>query len=370
MCVTEFSLTTNITDILASRLRNTGLTGAPFASASGAVAGLLAVQAQDYAAAKWSLGMRVEGSTDVSIENAFNDGAILRTHVLRPTWHFVTPENIRWMLELTAPHVKARMAPYDLKLELDEALLAKTNDAIENSLKSGSPVTRGEIKTALDRIGVATDVQRLAHIVMRAELNGLICSGPRRGKRFTYAPMDGRASKAKRLSREEALSRLALGYFLGHGPAQLADFAWWSGLPVKAAREGLELARNSLEETVIGEKTYWRSPEEKKAPKAPAALLLSIYDEYTIAYRDRSGLGGEGGIERMLKMGNALTAVAVMNGEVSGTWKRTVSKKGIVVEVRPFRAFSPGERKALAAEAARYGRFLGMPAVLEIAGGK
>jgi len=252
MCVTEFSLTTNITDILASRLRNTGLTGAPFASASGAVAGLLAVQAQDYAAAKWSLGMRVEGSTDVSIENAFNDGAILRTHVLRPTWHFVTPENIRWMLELTAPHVKARMAPYDLKLELDEALLAKTNDAIENSLKSGSPVTRGEIKTALDRIGVATDVQRLAHIVMRAELNGLICSGPRRGKRFTYAPMDGRASKAKRLSREEALSRLALGYFLGHGPAQLADFAWWSGLPVKAAREGLELARGQEQSVTAG----------------------------------------------------------------------------------------------------------------------
>ena len=164
---------------------------------------------------------------------------------MRPTWHFVVPEDIRWMLELTAPRVKTVLAHYNRKLELDDALFAKSNAAIIKALQGHTYLTRQELKTILTNIGIETNVQRLAHIIMWAELDGLICSGPRRGKQFTYALMEESVRKAKKLNREQALAKLALNYFTSHGPAQLKDFSWWSGLAVKDARDALDLINQS-----------------------------------------------------------------------------------------------------------------------------
>ncbi len=354
----------NASEILELRLHNSGLSHSPFKSAADAVSHLCAVQAQDFAAAKWALGLRIKNSTDEDIEKAFNEGMILRTHVMRPTWHFVVPEDIRWMLELTAPRVKALLMHYNRKLELDDALFAKSNAAIVKALQDHTYLTRQELKTILTNIGIKTNVQRLAHIVMRAELDGLICSGPRRGRQFTYALMDERVVKAKRLSREEALAKLALDYFTSHGPAQLEDFSWWSGLGLKDTRSALDLIKSELKQATLDGKMYWFSDHTKvTTPKQLSTFLLSIYDEYTIAYKDRGDLSETRDIERLISMGNALTAVIILNGKVAGTWNKALKKNTVEIRLNSFRKFSKDEQEAVESEVARYGRFVGIPAV-------
>jgi len=355
----------NTSEILKLRLHNSGLSHSPFKSAADAVSHLGAVQAQNFVAAKWALGLRIKNSTDEDIEKAFNEGTILRTHVMRPTWHFVVPEDIRWMLELTAPRVKALLAHYNRKLELDDALFARSNVAIARVLQGHTYLTRQELKTVLTNTGIETSVQRLAHIIMWAELDGLICSGPRRGKQFTYALLEERVVKAKKLSREQALAKLALNYFTSHGPAQLKDFSWWSGLAVKDARDALDLIKSKLEQATLDGKTYWFSTHTNvTTPKSPSAFLLSIYDEYTIAYKDRGDISEARDIERMISMGNALTAVIILNGKVAGTWDKALNKNTVEIRLNPFRELNDDEQEALESEVTRYGKFVGIPAVL------
>ena len=284
---------------------------------------------------------------------------------MRPTWHFVAPEDIRWLLELTAPKVKAVLASSDRKLGLDEALIAKSNTAIIRALAGRSHLSRQELKAFLKGVGIETNVQRLAHIIVHAELDGLVCSGPRRGKQFTYALIEERVPMAGRLGRRQALARLALTYFAGHGPAQLKDFAWWSGLGVKDAGEALEAVRAKLRPAESAGKTFWLAAETKPGiSPPPPALLLSIYDEYTIAYADRSDMGGTRDIERLIARGNALTTVIVLDGKVAGTWKRTLGKDWLEIAINPFRRLTRAERAALEAQAKRYGKFLGIEAVV------
>lgn len=355
----------NASEIPNLRLHNSGLSHSPFKSAADAVSHLGAVQAQDFAAAKWALGLRIKNSTDEDIEKAFNEGAILRTHVLRPTWHFVVPEDIRWMLELTAPRVKKLLAHYNRKLELNDTLFAKSNTAIVKALQGHTYLTRKELKTKLANIGIETNVQRLAHVIVWAELDGLICSGPRRGRQFTYALMDERVAKAKDLSREQALAKLALNYFTSHGPAQLVDFSWWSGLAAKDARDALDSIKSKLKQAKLGDKTYWFSDRIKvTAPRSPFALLLSIYDEYTIAYKDRGDISDARDIERMISMGNSFSSVIILNGRVAGSWNRALKENTVEIRLNPFRKFNNDEQKALELEVARYGRFVGIPTVL------
>lgn len=171
--------------------------------------------------------------------------------------------------------------------------------------------------------------------------------------------------KAKNLSREQALAKLALTYFISHGPAQLKDFSWWSGLSAKDARDALDLTRSELEQATLNGKTYWFSAFTKvTASKLPSAFLLSIYDEYTIAYKDRSDISEARGIERMISMGNALTAVIILNGKVTGTWSKGLKKNVVEIKLSPFRKFNSDEQKALESEVARYAKFVGIPAVL------
>lgn len=360
----------NPTELIRLRLHNTGLSDSPFKSAAEAVSHLGAVQAQDFAAAKWALGLRIKNSTDEDIEKAFNKGTVLRTHVMRPTWHFVAPEDIRWMLELTAPRVKTLLAHYNRKLELSDALFARSNAAIVKALESHSYLTRQELKTVLMDEGIETNVQRLAHIIMWAELDGFICSGPRRGKQFTYALMEERVGKAKKLSREQALARLALRYFTGHGPAQLQDFSWWSGLTIKDAIDALNLIKSKLDQVTLGGKTYWLPTQTNLTiPESPSAFLLSIYDEYVIAYKDRGDISEARDIERMISRGNALTAVIILNGKVAGTWnkalkKSTLKKSTVEIRLNPFRQLNEEEQEALELEVARYGKFVGIPSIL------
>ena len=355
----------NSLDILHFRLQNTGLSASTFKSSEDVVAHLGAVQAQDFAAAKWAVGMRMQKATDETVEKSFNEGKFLRTHVMRPTWHFVLPEDIRWMLELTSPRVKRILAPYDLKLGIPKEVLSQSQAVIEKALEGKRNLTRAELAEQLEKKNLPARGQRLAHILAYAELNGLICSGPRKSKQFTYGLLEEIVPKLRKLNREEALGRLAIKYFTSHGPAQNRDFAWWSGLSAKDAAEGINLIQPKLNQTNLNGKTYWFSSEtEDKGLDSSTldsdkqAFLLSIYDEYTIAYKDRSDISEEREIERMISMGNALTAVVILDGKAVGSWKRVLKENSIEIKLNPFKKLSDCKLEFIKKAAENYGKFL------------
>ena len=352
-------------DIAPSRLSNQLLGKKKLKRPGEVVAWLGAVQAQDFAAAKWALGLRMQQATDADIERALNTGEILRTHVMRPTWHFVVPQDIRSLLALTAPRVHAVNAHMYRKLELDDKLLSRCHAILASALRGKNYLTRTELGRFLAKNRIEAAGQRLAYIIMHAELEALICSGPRRGKQFTYALLEERAPQAKKFRRDEVLTRWTLKYFASHGPAQLKDFAWWSGLTLKDAQQGLDLAAPHLAQETIEGKTYCFSRNFKTVNvQAPAALLLSIYDEYTIAYKDRSALSGERHLEKLLAMGNALTSVLILDGNIAGTWKRTIKNGRVEIKISPFRPFGQEEYEAITAAALGYGEFHEMPSML------
>jgi hypothetical protein len=249
---------------------------------------------------------------------------------------------------------------------LDEKLLARCYTVLTNALVGGRQLTRAELGTSLNESGIMTSGQRLAYIIMHAELDALICSGARREKQFTYALLEERVPKGKMLDRDASLGELALRYFSSHGPALVKDFAWWSGLTQKEASEGVHLVKAQLVEETVDGKRYWLSPDTRgRKPKVPTVFFLSIFDEYIIAYKDRSAISDEKYIEKLLSQGNTITSVLLLDGKVVGTWKRVFKRGGIEMMVNPSRPLSQGEREEVEAEAVRYGQFLEMP-VLQI----
>jgi winged helix DNA-binding protein len=326
-----------------------------------------AVQAQEYTPAKWALGLRMAaGAVDADVERAFEDGRILRTHVMRPTWHFVTPADIRWMLELTAPRLRQVAAPYDRQLELDGRTVTRGIGVIERALRGGQHLTRTELGDRLERAGLAMRGQRLAHLAMHAELEGVICSGPRRGKQFTYALLAERAPRAQRLSRDEALAALGQRFFRSHGPATIRDFVWWSGLKTEEARQALDMIGARRQQVDAREYcTAGRVP--RGAKRDHLVHLLPIYDEYLVAYRDREAVphttstlsSNAGGV---VTFQHAL----MIAGQVAGTWR--LERKARTNLIRAFvrRRLSGRERQALGEAVDRYASFVAAPVSLSI----
>lgn len=351
------------------RLQHQRLTASGRATPEDVVSWLGALQAQEYSDAKWGLALRMRSATDRAIQSAFDGGRILRTHVMRPTWHFVTPEDIRWMLALTAPQVKARMTPYNRHLELDAALFRRSNRAIAKALRGGAHLTRQELKTALQRSGVTfgegvLGVQRLAHLMMQAELDAIVCSGALRARQFTYALLDARAPGGRVLSKDKALAELARRYFTSHGPAQLKDFMWWSGLKARDAREALESARHQLCEEVVEGKTYWRSSSTPPARRsASRAFLLPLYDEYLIAYRDRSAAADPA--RTPAASPDPFSAPVVLDGRIVGSWKKTLFEDCVRIALRLDRQLSRADMGAIHEAGERYASFIGKKAEVD-----
>lgn len=356
-------------DIARQRLFSQRLVGSGFKSPRDAVQWLVAVQSQNYGGAKWALGLRMRSATDRLIEEAFAAGTILRTHLMRPTWHFVDPADIRWLLALTAPRVQAVNAYMYRKLGLDAAVRRRSNAALSRALHAGQPMTRDELREALQRAGIATDGElRLGYLMMHAELDGLVCSGPRRGKQHTYALLDERVPPARAVARGEALATLASRYFVSRGPATANDLAKWSGLTVADARIGLESVQSSLVREVVDGRTYWLSPRKAatSARRSPTAHLLSIYDEFVSGYKDRSAIASERHAVRLSAMGNALSHIIVVDGHVVGTWKPRVAGERVIVAASLFKRPRAGDDQAIHAAAGKYGAFLGMSARVEL----
>lgn len=344
------------------RLSNQHLITQGLKNPTEAVRWLGAVQSQDYAGAKWALAQRCRGVTDVDIDKLYDDGKILRTHVMRPTWHFVDPEDIRWLLALTAPRVKAISAYQYRKLELDEAFLERCNHLLSNALSGGKHLTRKELGEKLKKAGIIASGQRLAYIVSHAELDAVICSGARRGRQFTYALLEERAPKAKILDRDEALAELIKRYFASHGPALVADFAWWSGLTMADTRRGIEILKPHLMNETLDGKSYWFNRALPQAvSQLPRIHLLPNYDEYLISYKDYSPIFSDEVKKLDKPFGNALLAhLIVRDGKVIGGWRRELKKTEVVIKTDLLVSLNELDKTNLAAAASRYSKFLGL----------
>ena len=329
-----------------------------------------AVQAQEYDHARWGLGLRLSGEpTAQDIEDELTSGRILRTHVMRPTWHFVAAEDLFWMQALTAPRVHRRMAPYNRHLELDSRTLTRATALIERALgdEESATLTRAELGHVLHRARIAITPIRLAHIAMHAELEGIICSGPRRERQFTYALAADRARRRRRLGRDESLGELATRYFQSHGPATIRDLVWWSGLTTPDAVRATDIAGASSR--IVDGRTYFtieasRVSSAGRTRGRRRVHLLPIYDEYLVAYRDRFAVPH--GPTTIVANGRVVGFMhaMVIDGQVAGTWRTSPRARPREVELAPLRPLTLGQRQELAAEARRYARFVFNPSSL------
>jgi hypothetical protein len=327
------ALTTS--DIIKYRLHNQKLSETNLKHPADVVEWMGAIQAQEYVMAKWAIGLRLKNATEALVEKAFNEGAILRTHVLRPTWHFVAPADIRWLLALTSPHIHAANAYMGRQVGLDKKILNRTNSILEKTLQ-GSFLTRTALQKVLKKNKVDAEGVRLAYIMMHAELEQVICSGPRQGKQFTYALLDERAPAVKSIPREEALAKLANRYFSSRGPATIQDFAYWSGLTVKDAIIGADSLNSSFVRKTIESKDYIFIPQSSQR-KLDTTFLMPDYDEYGMSYKDRSAISPiQKLIDKGPRAGIVFNRLLVIDGRVEGSWKPNVSKKSADVMLAPF----------------------------------
>jgi hypothetical protein len=350
--------------ITARRLRAQGLTSKPFASPVDAVRRLGAVQSQDYGGAKWALAQRSRATTDSALDRLFDHGEILRTHVMRPTWHLVVPEDIGWLLDLTASRVRAGLASRYRELEIDDKVAGRACAAFAAALAGGKHLTRAELGKTLRAAGISPEGQRLPHLLLRAELDKIIVSGPRRGKQFTFALFDERVPNSRERDRNESLTELARRYFRSHGPAQIPDFTWWSGLTAAEARKGIELAGGALEHASIEGKDYWYDATASQVQGAGVmAHLLPNFDEYTVGYRDRSALIPAGGRfdPSLFSFGSILSNVVTIDGVVRGAWRRSSARSGLLIEMRLSERLAAREVAAVEEGVRRMARFLGRP---------
>lgn len=362
----------NPSDIVRRRLAQQLLSGNPLARPEEVVAWLGAVQAQDYAGAKWGIGQRTTGLTESALDAVFNDGTLIRTHVLRPTWHFVTPADLRTFLALTGPRIIAQGAPRYRELGLDEATLERATTVLAQALHGGQQLTRTELATVLEGVGIFTQGQRMPHMLGYAELKSVICSGPRRGKQFTFALLEERVPPAPVLGREAALADLTRRYFRTRGPATVQDFAWWSGLAMADIRLGIELIRPEITSIEIEGRPCWMMADGTAAEGSEAAArpsdghvahLLPAFDEYFIGYRDRSAITIATAIsEDEARVPHAFNNALLLDGFIVGAWQRTLKRERVLVEIRFGIEPTPAQRDAVAAAAQRYGDFLGLAA--------
>jgi hypothetical protein len=356
----------NAIDVAHTRLHNQRLAENPLGAPVDVVRWLGAVQAQDYGPAKWSLGERSRGAADADIDRAMAEGSILRTHMLRPTWHFVLPEDIRWMQELTAPRVHAQNAYYYRQTGLDDGRRARVRRLLVDALRGGSNLTRGELQRVLEQDGITAKGLGMAYILMDAELDCVICSGPLKGRQHTYALFDERVPDAPPRSRDEALAEMVVRYFTSRGPATARDLRFWSSLPLADINRGLELAAPRLEHQEIEGRSFWSATREPAPPvPSPRVHLLQGLDEYFVGYGESRGFCDQSGVRPSLVDRAIYNGALILDSQLAGHWKRTLTKRAVTFQVALRMDFDDAQMQALYAAAERHGAFLGLPPTVE-----
>lgn len=348
----------NKSDIARARLFNQQIAATNFTKPEEIVRWFGAMQAQDYAMAKWAIGIRLPGSTETQIERALSDGRVLRTHLMRPTWHFVARGDIRRLVNLSAPQLRSTSAATFRTFGLDAATCNRANDLIARLLEGGRHLTRAEIMAELKNSGIDSDNYRASYLMFAAEMEGIVCSGAARGKNQTYGLLDERAPKCAEISREEEIGELAQRYFTSHAPATLKDFIWWSGLPTSDARKGVEM--NDFASVESDGQTYYLPKDFSMPEKNSNSLyLLPSFDEFMVAYKDRSASLAADRSKEAITGNGIFKPIIVVGGRIAGVWKRAFKKDSVVIEKILFGESNDFENEAFEAKAREYACFEG-----------
>lgn len=316
------------------------------------------MQAQDFVMAKTAIGKRLYNVTDAMIQSAFDNGEILRTHVLRPTWHFVVAEDIYWMLALSGKKIETSLKKRHAQLHITEKMITKSSTIMAKVLAGNVHMTREELIGEFEKKDVSCDSYQMYHMLMLAELDGAICSGVMKGKKQTYALLKERVKNHKKYSREESLALLAQRYFTSHGPATVQDFAWWSWLSLTDAKKSIALAERSLKSYRVDDITYWSSASRDQILSGDTVHLLPAFDEFVISYRNRKILLKEQENSKVISSNGIFKPIVVANGQVIGVWSRSVKRAKIIVRIELFRPMSQKIKNLIAQEVEAYGRYM------------
>lgn len=347
------------------RMRTLRLSAPDHPSAEAVVGALLGVQAENHGQAAWAVATRTTGMTKDEFDRQFDDGVFLRTHLFRPTWHYVLPDDIRWVADLTGPRVRRSYVQLKRSLDMDDDALERAVVVMVDALGDGTHLTRPALAARLDDAGLPAEGPGLGLITAWAESLGLVCSGRMQDGEHTYALVDERAPQARRLDPQEARAELVLRYLSGHGPATERDVAYWASMTLGDVRAGLHDVGGRLESLTVEGRTYWfAEPPGTDAPAAPRGHLLMVLDEYHNGYQDsRYVLDADGVVPRgrHVSMG-----MAVADTQMVGNMRRTVGAETVTFEVLPFRPLADDEVAALREAAGRYGAFLGREPTLHV----
>lgn len=325
------------------------------------VAWMGAVQAQEISMAKWAVGLRAKEPALSAVENALKDGQILRLHILRPTWHYVAARDVRWMSQISGARIKAAWTSFARSsgLDVDGAFCNKTSKLLEKILP-GKCLDRAELSAEFAKRGLDITEHVLRYVLCCAEADGLVCSGPERGRTHTYMLTDERVKDAPVFPREEALARLARLYFQSHSPASAEDFAWWSGLSVSEARRAIASLGAELTQDVFGaRKLYVHASYAGRKPASGVVHLLPPFDEYLISYKDRADALDPKHQPKAFNRFGTFYPVVLSDGRIVGNWQKIPGgKKGTDAEISFFTRKHGVEKTLLEKARKRYLKFL------------
>jgi hypothetical protein len=361
--------------IAHARLRNSRLVGPKLATPEEVVGWFGAVQSQDAPGALWGLAQRMASDDRPTLKTAasvMDAGRIVRVHALRPTWHFLVPSELRWIQALTSSRVHRVAATMYRRLGLGADEFRRAEAAMIAALRGGRAMTRDELAAAVQPTGIdLTDSLVITHLAMHAELEAVICNGPRRGKQSSYMLVDERVPPVSSLTTADALRELTIRYFASHGPALVHDMAWWSGLTVGSVREGIALAGPALDARRVEGKEYVAAvggfdPEHGRQPE-PHLLLLPNYDEYLGSYSDYTPIF-DASLPRPRNVGDVLGShLVIRDGLVVGGWRRALARDRVIVTATLLMPLDAADLEALGAAAAEFGTFVGLPVELRVA---
>ena len=363
-------------DVARLRLLSHGLTEAPPTGPLAVVERLLAVQAQDFAASQWALGVRSPGTTITDVESAMNAGQIVRSWPMRGTLHLVPAAELHWMLRLSADRQVAGAATIHARLGLTPHVFERARQIAVDSLHGGRKLTRAEFLALLESHDISTAQQRGYHTIWFLAQTGTLCWGPTVGTQQALTLLDEWVPRPRKLERDESLGEFALRYFAGHGPATLADFAGWSHLTLTDARIGLAIARPALTEVSIRSGQPGTAPMYFTDTGANAAasghgplgqrsgvLTLPGFDEYFIAYRDRTAIIDNALVNRVVPGKNGIfLPLLVSRGRIVGTWRKKATTRSITVTPQPFTTLTVQQQAGLRQGIRNYAHFLGLEA--------
>ncbi len=318
-------------DLLQLRLANQRLTSTEFETCTDVVSHFGAMQSQDYAMAKWAVGARMRKATDADVENCVNSGEIVRTHILRPTWHFVSREDIRWMMELSAPYVRKATRYVDRQVGLTDEVFKKAWKVIGAALEQEDDLTKEDLMDRLEKKKIKVDSLLATQILIRAELEMRICNGARKEKKFTYSLFDKRVPPSKKISKRDSVIKLASIYFNSRGPATAKDFMWWSGLSLSDAKYGISGLGDQLKCVSIDGLNYFYL-ENIGYAKKEISVLLPSYDEYMVGYSEGRTIAFPPGIDKSFLGNGIFKPVVLSDNAIVGRWKKLTKEPFAEIE--------------------------------------